>query len=301
MEAFKKLIDRHTGYILLFPAILASLFVHVYPTVDAVRISFFDFQLLHTNRPFVGWGNFVTVLQDPAFIQVFGNTIIWTILSLIVGGATGLIVAIFLNRPYPGRGFLRALFLVPWVTPPVVVAIIFRSLLSQTFSPINGLLMNLHWIDSPINFLGNLDLLGGIFSVPLLTIVAINVWCTFSFMMVMFLAGLQTIPPELYEAARVDGASKHQQFWRITWPSILPVVETVALLQGIWQFNNFNISYLVTHGGPLHATELLSVEVYNEAFNNFRFGTAAALSVIMMLIILIPAVFYVRRSVKHVA
>jgi len=290
--------DRKTGYLLLVPAVLASLFVHIYPTLDAVRISFFDIQLLHPEHPFIGLGNYWEVFQDPTFQLAFFNTVTWTVVSVILACTFGMLVAVLLNRPYPGRGLLRALFLVPWVTPPFVVAIIFRSVLSETFSPINGLLMSMGILDHPINFLGNMDTFLFV-PIPLLTIIMINVWCTFSFVMVMFLAGLQTISPDLYEAAQIDGASKPKQFFRITLPSLLPIIETVVLLQGIWQFNNFNISYLVTHGGPLNMTELLSVQVYNEAFVYYRYGFAAAISVIMLLTILLPAVVYIYRSVKR--
>ncbi len=128
--------------------------------------------------------------------------------------------------------------------------------------------------------------------------IIINVWSIFPFMMVMFLAGLQTIPPELYEAAEMDGARKSQQFFYVTLPSLIPVISTSILLQGIWQFNSFNISYMVTKGGPLHLTEVMAVRVYSEAFVNFRYGLAAATSVIMLLLVLIPSVFYLRANLK---
>jgi ABC-type sugar transport system permease subunit len=284
---------------MLLPALIGSLFVHIYPTLDAIRMSFFDIQLLRPGRPFAGLQNYATILADPTTSQVIGNTIVWTLFSLIFGSIIGLFAAVKLNKPYPGRGFLRALFLVPWVTPPYVVANVFRWLVSETFSPINNFLLNIGLIERPINFLGNIELiLWGMTSVPALTLIAINVWSIFSFMMVMFLAGLQTIDTSIYEAARIDGASNRQIFFRITLPLLLPVVETVILLQGIWQFNNFNLSFLVTRGGPLNLTSLASVRVYSEAFINFRYGTAAALSVIMLLIILVPAVIYMRRSLK---
>ena len=291
--------DRNAGYFMLIPAMLASVFVHLYPTLDAIRMSFYDIQLLRPGRPFIGLGNYVTVLSHPTTSRVLGNTIIWTFLSLSLGAVIGLYVAVKLNRSYPGRGFLRALFLVPWVTPPYVVALVFRMILSETFSPINSFLLSTGLRQTPISFLGNIEpVFFGLTSVPMLALISINIWSMFSFMMVMFLAGLQTIDTSLYEAAEIDGATRSQMFFRITLPLLLPVVETVILLQGIWQFNSFNLSFLIAGGGPLNLTELASVRVYMEAFVNFRYGRAAALSVIMLLIIAIPAMMYMRRSLR---
>ena len=137
-------------------------------------------------------------------------------------------------------------------------------------------------------------------SVPLIMLTIINVWSIFPFMMVMFIAGLQTVPQELYEAATMDGAGKIVRFWKITLPCIRPVISVSVLLELIWQFNNFNISYMVTQGGPLGLTKLLSVEVYQQAFTNFRYGYASSISVIMMLIALVPAVIYIRSSMKEI-
>ena len=191
-----------------------------------------------------------------------------------------------------------AVKIAPWVTPPLVTATIWRLLLSESFSPINRFLMDINLIDKPINFLGQTDVFLGFLSLPMIMVIVINTWSIFPFLMVMFLAGLQTIPVELYEAAEVDGANKWQKFAKITLPSLMPVVETSILLEGIWQFNNFNISYLVTKGGPLNLTEVLAVRVYSEAFMNFKYSYAAAISVIMLVIVLIPSLYYIKRSIK---
>ena len=126
----------------------------------------------------------------------------------------------------------------------------------------------------------------------------INVWSIFPFLMVMFIAGLQTVPQDIYEAATLDGAGKIITFWKITVPCIRPVITTSIILELIWQFNNFNISYMVTNGGPLGLTKTLAVEVYQQAFTNFKYGYASAISIIMMLIALIPSIFYIKSSIK---
>lgn len=292
------LLDKYTPLIMLVPALLGIVFVHIYPSLDSIRMSFFDIQLLKPDKPFIWFENYLKAISDPATIKIIVNTLFFTVFSLLFGAILAIIVAIELNKGYRGRTFFRAIFLAPWVTPPLVVATVWRLLLSGSFSPINRFLMDINLIDKPINFLGQTDVYFGFISLPMIMVIIINVWAIFPFMMVMFLAGLQTIPAELYEAANVDGASKWKQFTKITLPSLLPVVETSILLEGIWQFNNFNISYLVTKGGPLNLTEVMAVRVYSEAFTNFKYGYAAAFSVLMLIIVLIPSLYYIRRSIR---
>jgi len=297
-NSFRTWFERSTPLIMLLPAALGVLCIQVYPTIRSIFMSFFNISLLSKEQPFIGFGNYSKLLHDPVMWKVMLNTIIFALLSLVIGGCFAMLVAVELNKNFPGRGLFRTIFLVPWVTPPLVTSMIWKILVSESFSPINAVLLKWGLIDHPLNFLGQTDTIGGIFSVPMLVIIIINVWSIFPFMMVMFLAGLQTIPTELYEAAEMDGAKKFQQFFYITLPSLLPVISTSILLQGIWQFNSFNVSYMVTKGGPLHLTEVMAVRVYSEAFVNFRCGLAAATSVIMLLLVLIPSIFYLRSNLK---
>lgn len=293
-----RILDKYTPFIMLLPALLGITFVHLYPSLDSIRMSFFDIQLLKKDRPFIWFNNYIKLFNDPTIIKIIINTLVFSIISLILGAILAMIVAMELNKGYKGRTFFRAIFLAPWVTPPLVTATVWRLLLSESFSPINRFLMDINLIERPINFLGQTDAIMGFLSLPMIMVIIINTWSIFPFMMVMFLAGLQTIPAELYEAADVDGANKWHKFTKITLPSLMPVIETSILLEGIWQFNNFNISYLVTKGGPLNLTEVLAVRVYSEAFSNFKYSYAASISVVMFLIVLIPSLYYIRRSLK---
>lgn len=292
----KKFIDRYTAVIMVLPALIGLLIVEVYPSLDSIRLSFLDKQLLNPETHFVGLQNYIEIFGDSEIYRIIGNTLLFTIVSLAIGAVLAMLAANELNKNYRDRAFFRAIFLAPWVTPPLVTAMIWQLLFSETFSPINGLLMQLHLIDRPINFLGSTDVFWGIFSRPLLSIIIINVWSIFPFMMVMFLAGMQTIPGELLEAAKVDGANGAQRFFKVTLPTLMPVISTSILLEGIWQFNSFNLSYLVTKGGPLNMTEVMAVEVYTEAFTNFKYSYGAAISVIMMLLILVPVIWYTKHS-----
>lgn len=295
-----KYIDNHAPFIMLLFAAAAVISVSVYPTLRTVGMSFFDKSLLSKSEPFVGVQNYVEALADRGIWQTIFNTLFFSIVSLAGGVALAMYIAVKLIKPLPGKGFFRAVFLIPWVTPPLVASFVWRILLSENFSPINSVFLKLGLIESPISFLDNTNTFLGFLSIPLIMLVIINIWSIFPFLMVMFIAGLQTVPKELYEAATMDGAGKIVSFWKVTVPCIRPVIAVSVLLELIWQFNNFNISYMVTQGGPLGLTKLLAVEVYQQAFTNFRHGYASAVSVIMMMIALVPAIFYIRSSMKNI-
>jgi ABC-type sugar transport system permease subunit len=291
--------DYYAPFLMVLPAVIAILAVHIYPSIRSIGMSFFAIKLTDPgNQPFIGLGNYIEAFKTPVILRVLWNTFFFAIVSLAIGGSFALFVAQQLNKAFHGRAVFRTLFLAPWVTPPLVVSLVWKQLMSRDFSPISAILQKLGIIQQSINFLGDTTTYFGLISVPMLSLILINIWSMFPFCMVMFLASLQTIPQELYEAAVVDGASAMQRFWRITFPMLLPVIQTTVLLQGIWQFNSFNLSYLVTHGGPLNTTELLSVTVYNTAYRGFRYGYAGAISVIMLLVVAIPSAFYIVQSIR---
>ena len=296
-KKIESLFDRWTPFIMLIPAIASLLLVSIYPTLKTILMSFWDKSLLKKEETFVGLANYVEAFSKSGTWQTIFNTLFFAIVSLIFGVSLAMIIAIKLIKPYPLRGFFRAMFLVPWVTPPLVASIVWRFIFSENFSPINSLLLKLHLVKRPVNFLGSTATFLGV-SEPLLVLTVINVWSIFPFLMVMFIAGLQTVPQDIYEAARMDGAGKMATFWKITVPCIRPVITSSIVLELIWQFNNFNISFMVANGGPLGLTKTMAVEVYQAAFTNYRYGYASALSIIMMLIALIPSIFYLRSSLK---
>lgn len=297
--SWKSSLDNLTPRLMLLPAVAAIMLVSVYPTLKTMWMSFYDKQLLKKTEIFNGISNYTQALKDPEIWQVICNTLFFALVSLIAGVALAMFIGVKLIKPYPGKGFFRALFLIPWVTPPLVASFVWRTILSTNFSPINSILMKLGILDTPLSFLESTQTCFGFLSIPLVMITIINVWSIFPFLMVMFIAGLQTVPKELYEAATMDGAGKIKSFWKITVPCIRPIISVSVLLELIWQFNNFNISYMVTQGGPLGLTKLLAVEIYQQAFTNFNYGYASSVSVIMMCIAFIPAIIYIRSSMKN--
>lgn len=296
-KSFGSILNQWTSFLMLTPAIASLLIVSIYPTAKTILMSFFDKSILKKEEPFIGLANYIEAFSKVGTWQTIFNTLFFAIVSLALGVSLAMLIATKLIKPYPLRGFFRAMFLVPWVTPPLVASIVWRFIFSENFSPINSILLKLHLIKVPVNFLGSTATFLGV-SEPLIVLTIINVWSIFPFLMVMFIAGLQTVPQEIYEAARMDGAGKMATFWRITVPCIRPVIISSIVLELIWQFNNFNISYMVTNGGPLGLTKTMAVEVYQAAFTNYRYGYASALSIIMMLIALIPSIFYIRSSLK---
>lgn len=282
---------------MLVPAIGSILIVSIYPTLRTIWMSFFDKSLLRQDEPFVGLANYITALTDSGIWQTIFNTLFFAIVSLVLAVALAMYAATKLIKPLPGRGFFRALFLTPWVTPPLVASFVWRFILSENFSPINTILLKLHIIKMPISFLSSTSTFWGM-SIPLVMLTIVNVWSIFPFLMVMFIAGLQTVSQDIYEAATMDGAGKITTFWKITVPCIKPVISTSIILELIWQFNNFNISYMVTNGGPLGLTKTMAVEVYQQAFTNFKYGYASAISIIMMLIALVPSILYIKSSIR---
>jgi len=286
-------------YLMIIPALIAIGFVHLYPSVRSIIMSFFDINLIKPNEPFVGMRNYVSFFQDKTNLILLINTLFWAVSSVFISMAISILIAVQLNKPFRGRGVLRATFLAPWVTPPVVISMIWIQIFSRDRSPINGLLMKLGITKAPIAFLADPTLHFGFLSKPMMYLILVNVWTILPFAIVMILSGLQTIPTELYEAAVIDGASKTKQFRFITFPLLMPVIEIVILLLFIWQFNSFNLNWMITNGGPMRTTEVMAVRIYLTAMQHYNYGYASAISVIMTLIVLVPAIFYIRRVTKE--
>ena len=291
--------DDAVPYLMILPALIAVCIVSLYPSIRSITMSFFNINLLRPQRPFVGLGNFREFFANATNLRVLFNTLFWAVTSVVLGTMIAMLTAVQLNKPFRGRSAFRSLFLTPWVTPPVVVASLWTVLLNRDLSPINGLLLALGLIKTPIAFLADPTMYFGFLSKPMLTLLVINFWNMQPFMIVMLLAGLQTVPAELYESATMDGASRSRQFRHITLPLMVPIIETTLLLQCIWQFNGFNLSYLVTKGGPLNTTELMAVRVYTESMIKFKYGYGAAISVIMVLVTAVPAALYISRIIRH--
>ncbi len=267
-------------YLMMIPAFVSIFAVVIYPFVYNVLLSFSNFSLkTFNNWELVGIHHYLAVIVDPKFYEVFLKTIIWTLTNVFFHVAIGVFLAVIIEQMMPKKNLWRTLLIIPWAVPQYITALTWRGMFNQEYGPINIFLQEylklspIQWLSQPLTT----------FSACLLT----NVWLGFPFMMIVALGGLQSISPDLYESAKIDGANSWQRFKHITWPLIQPVMRPAALLGLIWTFNTLNVIWLVSNSGePADQTHILVSYVYKAAFNLYRYGYAAALSMIIFLILL---------------
>lgn len=278
------------GLLLLLPAVALLLVFIAYPIGYAIWLSFQDLYLLRGIDSIIpyGLGNFQRFFSDPKWTKYALNTAIWTFGSVIGEVTLGTILALLLNRPLPLRGLLRGLVLLPWVMPPVVAAIVWKWILDGQWGILNYLLLNAGLLDRPVTWLTNPATMWW-------SILMISWWKSTPFAFVNVLAGLQSIPGELYEAAQLDGASRWNQFWHITLPLLRPVLTVLILLMAIWRSHEFALLWVLTQGGPGDASTTMAILAYKTSFVFFRTSYGASMGVLLMAVILIFTIFYMRR------
>ena len=263
------------GYGLMAPAVLVLLLLIGYPALSGIWFSFTNKMIGFANPHFVGLDNYANLIQNPGVWKSIGRSLTFALSSVAVKLPLGLGVALLLNQTFFGRGLVRGVVLLPWSLPLVVGVLIWTWMYSDLFGIFNSLLMKAHLIAAPINFLGDPKL-----AMP--SVILVNIWRGFPFFAINLLAGLQAVPEDLYEAARVDGASRWQLFRHITVPGIRTVAMIVTLLSFIWTINDFTSIWVLTKGGPGTATEVFTVVTYKIAFIGLEVGRAAALPVMLL-------------------
>jgi len=272
------------GIGLLAPTVLLLLGLVLYPFFYAIWLAFSD-KTVGSPGQFVGLRNFVYVLRWPQFSTAVWNTVVFTVSAVAIKLVLGMAVALVLIQQIRGRNFFRAFLLLPWAMPAFVVYLVWRWLYDPLSGLINYALIDLGLIASPIPFLSDR-------STAMISVIVAHVWRNFPFYAISFLAGMQTISQELYDAAQVDGASRVQQFRHVTLPGLYHVIGVVVLLTTIWTANAFEPVYLLTGGGPSDATMVYTMLVYVMGMMNLRLGEAAAVSTLFLplLIALVLAV-----------
>ncbi|PZG52935.1 sugar ABC transporter permease [Spongiactinospora gelatinilytica] len=278
------------AYAFVLPAVLFMVATVLYPLAFTVDLSFRDVglrEIVAGGGEFAGLANYRAELGGAEFRSALWTSMVYTVVSVALSFAAGLALAVFLNHRFPGRGLLRSALLVAWVLPSVVSANIWRWLLDGTYGLLNAALRGLGLLDADVFWLVQP-------ATALASVIVATVWSTAPFAMILLLAGLQSIPGPVHEAATIDGAGPWQRFSRITLPLLRPVSVTVLLLLFVTTFKTFDTIYLMTRGGPGDATTILPIHAYLEAFSFFRFGTGAAATTIMLLIPLALSLFYFR-------
>jgi multiple sugar transport system permease protein len=280
------------AFLMILPAYLLIGAVAIFPILSAFRISLDRRMLVFGISHFVGLDNYRFLIQDPRFWGSFLNTVYFSIVSVSLELTLGLVMAILLHRSFRGRGLVRAVVLIPWAIPTVVSARMWEWILNPDFGLLNYLLQQIGLLSSPLNWLGD-----RVFAIHALILA--DVWKTSPFAALILLAGLQMIPEELYEAARVDGAGRWQIFWRITVPLLLPFILIVLLFRTLDAFRIFDLVYVLTGGGPANTTETLSLYAYKLLFQTLQFGYGSAVAVSTFLTVLLisaACIFLLRRQ-----
>lgn len=274
-------------YLYFLPALLFMALILFFPIMLSLYMSVHASNLLRPTEvaDFVGLGNYAAMVQSAQFWMNLRVTALFTLYSTIGALVLGLGCALLLNRNFRGRGIARALIIVPWAVPPIVVTIIWTLLFNPNFGVIDYIFTTLRLMDKPWIWLTEP-------THAFIAVTVVTIWQHFPIATVMFLAGLQGIAPELHEAAAIDGAGIWSRFRHVTWPGLAPVTSVLVLLLTIWIFRSFVTIFLMTNGGPGDATNTIVINVYLQAFQFFNFGYATALGSVTLLISLAFSVVY---------
>ena len=274
----------------MLPLIVAVGVFLVWPIAEAVRLSFVRYNPLRPDeQPFVGFDNYLFVLDDPLFWESFYQALVWTGWSTVLQALIGVGLALLLHQPLKGMNAFRGLLLFPYIVPTVVIALNWRWLFNAEIGIVNHLLMSTGIIDERIAWLSTP-------SMAMASAIMLNVWKYTPFVVIVVLARLQTIPTELYDAAKVDGAGALRRFRDITLPQLAEVLAVVIVFRTIWTFNKFEEIYLLTRGGPGTSTYNLALYAFDQSIANLRMGVGAASGVIMLLLLLAGSILYIRIS-----
>ena len=274
-----RIIGLFVGGVLILGAVVGG------PLLYSIKLSFYAAESFIAPPRWVGLDNYLTALKNPSFWAALMNGLVISIFAIISQVVLGVSIALVLNRQFVGQTIVRALSIVPYFLPTVVACLIAQWMLDPNYGLIKSVLASFG--SSMFDWGANSTTAKG-------TVVLVSVWIWTPFVVTCVLAGLQTIPAQLYEAARVDGAGALKQFWHITLPGLRSVLIVVILLRGIWMFNKFDVIWLLTKGGPLNQTETLPILAYRRAFLEFDLGGGAAVATISFLLLASIILIYLR-------
>ena len=278
--------DRKFGIALLAPALLFIGLLFVYPIIYSFYMSFHEKDPFSTDAaPYVAVDNFQTLMEEEAFWTAFKNGLIFSFSTVILQLVFGVSIALLLNRKFSGRAVARGLVLLPYVIPAIGAALIWQWMYNDLLGIINRVLISLGIIDQSIAWIG--DPKWAMFGV-----IVVAVWKMFPFVIICVLARLQTIPEKLYDAARVDGANAFNRFKDITIPQLGHILFVVILLRFVWMFNDFEMIWLLTKGGPVDTTTTLPIFTYLTSFKNFELSLGMATTILMMFFLIIVSIIF---------
>ena len=282
--------DQAVGVLFMVPFVLTALFFMVYPIVEAVRMAFFSYNPLRPDlSAFVGLSNFSYIFDDQLFWTSFWQATVWTGFSIVFQTLFGVAIALLLHQALPGIAIFRGLLLFPYIVPTVVIALIWRWIFNPEIGVVNYALLasgviseRIYWLSTP--------------EMAMASTIMLNVWKYTPFVVICVLARLQSVPLELYDAAKVDGAGVIRRFADVTLPQLKEVLIVVVVFRTIWTFNKFEEIYLLTKGGPGTSTFNLAVYAFEQSIANLKLGVGAATGVIMMIMLSVGSVIYLRSA-----
>jgi multiple sugar transport system permease protein len=285
--------EARLAYVLMAPTVLFLIAFMFYPIVYVFVMSLFKTNKLSQLTKFVVFKNYLDRFRDPEFWRILQRSVYWTVIAVAVKFLMGMLIAILLNVKFPGRKIARMLFIIPWASSVPISTLLWQWVYHPEFGLLNYTLKATSLVTNPPVWLGY----------PASAFVAciwVDIWAGIPFFALVFLAGMQAVPLELYESAHMDGAGAGRRFFSITMPALGDLILISTLLSAIWTFNDFNVIYILTRGGPANATNILTTSVYMSSFVFLKFDSAAAQAVmtfvILTIVSLVYARFYFRRE-----
>jgi multiple sugar transport system permease protein len=289
---FKQWAAQYSKFLYLLPAAIIILVVIGYPVIRAIVISLFEYNPLGTTLTFTGLANYASILSDNVFRKAVLNSVLWTVGCVSFQTIFGMLGAILLNQEFKGRGLIRGLTLIPWATPSVLAAMMWIWILDGNYGLLNDILMKIGVITFPIPWISQIG-------TAMSSLMLIDVWQGIPFFAVMMLAAMQTIPVDLIEAAKLDGAGAWRTFWKVKFPILLPTLMITVILRIVWTASYMDLMMVVTQGGPAYSTLTIPLSSYYRAYMDLKFGEATAMAVVQALLLLAVIIIYLRILAKQ--
>lgn len=275
-------ISRKNNYyvmMVIIPIILLTLLILFYPMISVFYYSVFDYNLMISGDiVFSGIHNFLRMFSDPAFYNALGVSLVWVLLNLALQMTIGMLVALLISKDFRGRGAIRTAILSPYAVSGVIASTLWLFMFQDSFGLINDILKRIGLISSPISWLSNPSL-------AIFAVVIAEVWRYTPFFIIIFSAALQSVPQDLYEAAKIDGAGALKRFGRITLPLIKETVVMTCILRIVWEFNSVDVIYTLTKGGPINSTTTMAMYIVKTAINGSDMGYGSALTVVSFILL----------------
>lgn len=284
--------DNRFGIILVLPAIAVFCAVILYPFLNSLYMSFTNMNMLKPTYQFVGIKNFQKIFSDPTFLPVLKNTFVFVLGSVLLPFILGFIWAIVLNEKFAFSELLRGITLIDWIIPSTAIGFLWMWIFNGDYGVLNGLLRALHITDENINFLGRTD-------TAMLVVILARTWQVLPWYMAFLTGGLGGVSMDQAEAAKIDGASNWLIFRHVVVPEMEPIIGLVLLQGTIGALQHFDLIWVMTSGGPARATMTLSVEVYMNAFKNWKVGMAASVGLIWIILLSVFSFFYICKNMKE--